>query len=70
MFHIFELHDMKRYLNMKSVYGTETVDELELKDFNSYKEFWRELRRLRDAYRLCGMPVYISQRSTKDWREK
>jgi hypothetical protein len=59
---------MKRYLNLKSVYGTETIDELDMKDFKTFKEFKKELFRLRSEYYLCNMFVYISQRSTKDWR--
>lgn len=59
-----------KYYNMKSVYGTETIDEINPKDYISYKEYRKELIRLRNEYRLCGMDVYISSRSTKDWREK
>jgi len=59
---------MKRYLNMKSVYGIETVDELDIADFKTYKEFRTELRRLISEYHLAGMPVYSSQRCTKGWR--
>lgn len=60
---------MIRYFNFKSFYGVETIDEINRKDFNSYKEFKTELRRLLKEYYLCGMNVYISQRSTKEWRE-
>jgi hypothetical protein len=59
-----------KYYNMKSVYGIETIDEIDPKDYIFYKEYRIELRRLRDEYRMCGMDVYISSRSTKDWREK
>ncbi len=59
-----------KYYNMKSVYGIETIDEINPKDYISYKEYRKELIRLRNEYRLCGMDVYISSRSTKDWREK
>jgi hypothetical protein len=55
------------YLNMKTNYGVETVDQLDRKDFKSYKEFRTELIRLRNEYHLAGMNVYISQRATKDW---
>jgi len=61
---------MKRYLNMKSVYGIETVDELSFNDFKTYKEFRRELIRLCHEYHLAGMGVYISSRPTKDWNNK
>ncbi len=61
---------MKRYLNFKSVYGTETVDELSRKDFPSLQEFIKELKRLKSEYRLAGIDVYSSQRCTKDWNSK
>jgi hypothetical protein len=59
---------MVRYINMKSVHGTETVDELDSKDFKFFRDFRKELRRLLNEYRLCGMNVYSSQRSDKTWR--
>jgi hypothetical protein len=58
---------MTRYLNMRTASGVETVDELNRDDFNSHKEFRKELRRLVGEYHLCGMGVYISQRCTKEW---
>ena len=58
-----------KYYNMKSVYGIETIDEIDPKDYISYKGYINQLRRLRDEYRMAGMPVYISTRSTKSWRE-
>jgi len=61
------------YLNIKTVYGVETVDQLERKDFNQnyqgYKDFCNELKRLKKEYRLCGMNVYSSQRCTNDWKQ-
>lgn len=59
---------MVRYLNTVTSYGVETVDQLEQKDFNSYREFKAELKRLINEYRLSGMNVYSSQRCTKDWK--
>jgi hypothetical protein len=61
---------MTKYLNLKSVYGTETVDELSRNDFATLKEYTAELRRLRTEYHLSGMSVYISTRSTKEWRNR
>jgi hypothetical protein len=61
---------MTRYFNLKSVYGIETVDELSRKDFDKLRDFTAELRRLRIEYHLSGMPVYISTRSTKEWRNR
>lgn len=58
---------MIKYLNIKTAYGVETVDELNRKDFETYKEFKAELRRLINEYRMCNMFVYISQRCDKTW---
>jgi hypothetical protein len=59
-----------RYFNLKSVYGIETIDQISPKDFESYKEFKKELNMLMREYRLAGMNVYISQRCTNDWTKK
>ena len=59
-----------KYFNLKTNYGVETVDQLSEKDFLTYKDFLKEFRRLLSEYRLAGMPVYSSNRSTKDWRNK
>lgn len=58
------------YLNIKTNYGTETIDELNLSDFQTYRDFKKELSRLTYEYRLSGMQVYRSQRSTKEWRNR
>lgn len=60
---------MTKYFNMKTSYGVETVDELSLSDFTSFKEFKIEVRRLLSEYTLCGMNVYISQRCDKTWNK-
>lgn len=60
---------MKRYLNMKTCYGVETVDELSISDFENNKAFRAELRRLCVEYRDCGMNVYFSQRCDKTWKK-
>jgi len=59
-----------KYYNYKTGYGVETVDQIDQKDFIWYKEYRQELRRLLNEYHLAGMNVYISSRSSKDWREK
>ena len=58
------------YFNMRGNYGVETVDEISRADFNTYKEYRKELNSMLSNYRLCGMPVYTSQRCTKDWKQK
>ena len=57
------------YFNMKTSYGVETVDEINRADFDTYKEYSTEVRRLRNEYQLCGMNVYTSTRACKEWRE-
>ena len=59
-----------KYFNIKTSYGVETIDQLDAKDFNSYKDYIAELRRLKNEYRLAGMNIYISQRATKEWNSK
>ena len=57
-----------RYFNYKSSYGIETVDQIDQRDFIWYKYYRQELVRLLNEYRLAGMDVYVSRRSTKDWK--
>ena len=56
-----------KYLNLKTNYGVETIDELNPIDFKNYREFRTELKRLKSEYHICGMNVYISQRPNKTW---
>ena len=58
-----------RYLNLKTVYGIETVDELDPKKFKTYRGFRQELKRLFNEYRNAGMAVYISQNPCKEWND-
>ena len=55
------------YLNMRTQQGTETIDQLDRKDFATIKEYKRELKSMVDNYRACNMPVYKSQRACKEW---
>lgn len=57
------------YFNMKSAYGTETVDQICKSDFSSGHEYRKEKQSMLRNYHLCGMPVYLSQRCTKDWKK-
>jgi hypothetical protein len=58
------------YFNIKTNYGVETVDQISYKDFPTYKDFMDEKKRLLNEYRLCGMNLYLSRRSTKEWKNK
>jgi len=62
---------MIKYINMNSGQGVETIDQLSLDDFTNMKELKTECRRLVSEYRIAGYGnVYISSRSTKQWRNK
>ncbi len=58
-----------KYLNLKSIWGTETVDEVRQEEFKTYREYVKEYKRLLCCYRECGQSVYLSQRACKDWCE-
>jgi hypothetical protein len=51
-----------RYINIKTSYGVETIDQ-----FETYKEALKMVKEynLSDPYNY----YYISQRCTKEWRE-
>jgi hypothetical protein len=57
-----------KYLNLRTNFGVETVDELNPTDFTTRKEYKKELNRLVSEYHLAGTNVYISSRCTKDWK--
>jgi hypothetical protein len=57
-----------KYLNMRTMYGVETVTMLREADCKNYKDFRQQLRQLVADYRMNGMNVYTSQRCTKDWK--
>lgn len=59
---------MIRYINVKYSY-TETLDELDSRDFSTTKEFYKELNRLVREYNFAGIPAYKSQRCTKEWKK-
>ena len=60
-----------KYLNIKSSqYGTETIDEIDERDYDSTKEYKRELRELLANYRMSGHEVYISNRATNEWKNR
>ena len=43
------------YLNMKSVYGIETVDQVCEEDFPVRKEFRKEVRGMVENYHIAGI---------------
>jgi len=55
------------YLNMKTKQGTETVDQIDRKDFATFKDFKKELNNRIFNYAMAGMLVYTSKRKCKDY---
>jgi len=54
------------YINIKtSQHSTETIDQ-----FETRKEAREMLREYRIAYKETGLNLYLSTRSTKQWREE
>ena len=60
------------YLNMKTPQGIETIDEFTRGGRlpNDPREFRQYVRKMVAEYHSSGMPVYISGRSTKDWKNE
>jgi hypothetical protein len=58
------------YINTKTIYGVETIDELDKADFPTVREYRVELRRLVSEYSMCGMTAYTSSKSTNEWRDR
>ena len=54
---------MTCYINMKSSYGVETIDE-----FSTRREAFKMLKEYRIADN--SQHYYLSQRATNDWRNK
>ena len=65
------LNKMITYINTKFDNKVETIDELDSKDFDNYKEFRAECNRYINEYMLsgCGYP-YKSQRATNEWKNR
>lgn len=63
--------DGKRYLNWRNANGvTETIDELDPSDFESYRDFAKEKRRLSREYAMSGMAqTRWSQRPCSGWED-
>jgi hypothetical protein len=57
------------YLNMKTKQGVETVDEFTREEGQNPKDFRVYVNSMVKEYRISGMQVYKSSRSTKEWRK-
>ena len=60
------------YLNIRTQYGVETVDQFTQGENapQNHKEFRKYVIEMARNYREAGMHVYQSQRATKDWIDK
>lgn len=58
-----------KYINIKTNYGTETIDEINKEQFKTRRDYIKEYKRLLYEYRLSGQSVYLSQRACKNWYE-
>ena len=60
------------YLNMRTVYGVETVDQFTQGEDapQNWKEFIKYVNEMVKNYREGSMQVYKSQRAAKDWKNK
>lgn len=61
---------MPIYLNMRTSRGVETIDEFTREVNQTPKDFRVYVNKMITEYRLAGMNVYKSNRSTKEWRNK
>ena len=58
------------YLNIKSTFGVETIDQIDKKDYTTIKEYKKTIRDLIKDYHISGHNVYTSLRCTKYWKNK
>lgn len=60
------------YLNLRSFYGVETVDEFTPGQDTpeNIREFRKYVQEMVSNYHMAGMPVYTSTRCTNDWKNK
>ncbi|WNA15667.1 hypothetical protein XaC1_24 [Xanthomonas phage XaC1] len=60
---------MKRYINAKSGSVTETIEELDSKDFASMNDFKNTLATRVGSHRMTlkSFKVYVSSRCDKSW---
>jgi hypothetical protein len=59
------------YFNIKTSEGVETIDEINPKDFTTFKAFRIERKRLLNEYRIASSfysGLYYSQRATNKWK--
>lgn len=57
------------YLNIRSNYGTETVDEFTIDNGQSKRDFRKHVNEMNREYHKAGIDTYKSRRSTNDWKK-
>ena len=58
-----------KYINIKTDYGIETIDEIRLQEFKTRIDYIEEYKRLLNEYRLNGLNAWLSIRPCKNWSE-
>ena len=58
---------MIRYINCKTEFGIETIDELHSKEYANNKVFWKVLLNTLEDAQISGHKAYISIRASKEW---
>ena len=56
---------MIKYINIKTQYGVETLEEVERDNFCTFLEYSIEVKRLIKEYKLMGYNAYSSQKKAK-----
>ena len=66
------MNDTTFYINVRTQYGVETVDEFSLSDYvkehKTAKGFYKYVMLMVREYNMSMSGHYKSQRSTNDWR--
>jgi hypothetical protein len=58
-----------KYINIKTDYATETLDEIRREEFKTNRDYIKEYKRLLNEYRLNGLNAWLSIRPCKNWSE-
>jgi hypothetical protein len=58
-----------KYINIKTDFGIETIDEIRLQEFKTRIDYIKEYKRLLNEYRLNGLNAWLSRRACKNWSE-
>lgn len=59
-----------KYFNVKRSDGVETIDEIDKSEFPTLKAYRLEVLNRLECYRSIGENIYLSQRCTKNWKDR